>query len=88
MRLPASQQRPLNSGTVIAVGPGKRSPHTGELIPIDLEPGDVVDFFDFANTVEIDGEEYLLLRDEEIWQKGSAAAQPSPTKGAAAPSRE
>ncbi len=54
--LPNSQRKPLNRGTVIAVGPDT-----------DLKPGAEVEFFDFANTVDIDGEEYLLLRDEEIW---------------------
>jgi chaperonin GroES len=68
LSLPKSQQAPMNTGIVLAVGPGVRNRITGEIEPIDLIPGDIVDFFDFANTVTVDGEELLLLRDEEIWQ--------------------
>jgi chaperonin GroES len=62
--LPDSQQRPLNSGTVIAVGPGARNSVTGEVDAIeDLEPGDTVEFLDYAGAeIEVDGETYLCLR--------------------------
>jgi len=69
--LPDSQQRPLNAGTVIAVGPGARNSVTGRIDRIeDLAPGDTVEFLDYAgSTVEIDGEEYLCMRDCEIHGK-------------------
>lgn len=69
--LPDSQQRPLNAGTVIAVGPGVRNSVTGRIDRIeDLAPGDTVEFLDYAgSTVEIDGEEYLCMRDCEIHGK-------------------
>ena len=60
MFLPDSQQRPLNEGMVLAVGP--------EID--DIEPGEHICFLDFAGTaVEIDGVEYLSMRDEEIHGK-------------------
>ncbi len=54
-------------GTVVDVGPGRRSDMTGELIPFDIEPGDRVFFHrGHDNVWELDGEEYLLLRPNEI----------------------
>jgi chaperonin GroES len=69
--LPDSQQRPLNSGTVIAVGPGARNSVTGRIDPIeDLKVGDTVEFLDYAGTgIEIDGQEYLCMRENEIHGK-------------------
>lgn len=68
--IPASQQKPLDEGIVIAVGPGSRNRLTGQIDPINLEPGDHVCFGDFAgNDVEVDGETYLSMRDEEIHGK-------------------
>jgi chaperonin GroES len=55
--LPASQQRPLNEGTVIAVGPGV----------VGIAPGDHVCFLDYAGfEIEVDGGTYLSMREEEI----------------------
>ena len=69
--LPDSQQRPLNSGIVIAVGPGARNSVTGEIDAIgDLEPGDTVEFLDYAGAeIEVDGETYLCMREVEIHGK-------------------
>jgi chaperonin GroES len=55
--IPGSQQKPLDEGIVIAVGP--------EID--DIEVGEHVCFLEFAGTtVEIDGEAYLSMRDQEI----------------------
>lgn len=65
--LPASQQKPLNEGIVIAVGPGARNRVTGQLDPIDLNPGDHVCFVDYAGfDIEVDGVKYKSMRDEEV----------------------
>lgn len=65
--VPASQQKPLNEGVVVAVGPGLRNRVTGQRDTIDLKPGDNICFVDFAGfAVEVDGVEYLSLRDEEV----------------------
>jgi chaperonin GroES len=63
--LPTSQQKPLNEGIVVAVGPGML--HSGERVPVDLKVGQHVCFLDYAGSaIVVDGEEYLSLRDEEI----------------------
>lgn len=55
--VPVSQQKPLTEGIVVAVGPQIH----------DLEPGMQVHFVDFAGyEIEVDGESYLSMRDEEI----------------------
>jgi chaperonin GroES len=59
---------------VIAVGPGKRE--KGELIPLDVKPGDRVLFGKYSGTeIKIEDEELLILREEEILAKLSGAAK-------------
>jgi chaperonin GroES len=61
-------------GEVIAVGPGKRE--KGELIPLDVKPGDRVLFGKYSGTeIKIEDEELLILREEEILAKLSGAAK-------------
>jgi len=58
-------------GEVIAVGAGKRE--KGELIPLDVKPGDRVLFGKYSGTeIKIEDEELLILREEEILAKLSA----------------
>ncbi len=55
--IPDSQRKPLNEGTIIAMGPKIT----------DLSVGDHICFLDYAGSaIEVDGEEYLSMRDEEI----------------------
>ena len=54
-------------GNVVAAGPGERSRETGEYIPMDVAAGDVVVFSKYGGTeIKIDGEDYLILREEDI----------------------
>ena len=65
--LPESQKKPLLEGIVVAVGPGLRNRVTGMRDPVDLKPGDHVCYVDFAGfDIEVDGEMYKSMRDEEI----------------------
>ena len=65
--IPNSQQKELDEGIVVAVGPGLRNRVTWQIDPVDLEPGDHVCFGEFAGSdVEVDGQTYLSMRDEEI----------------------
>ena len=65
--IPNSQQKQLDEGIVVAVGPGQRNRLTGLVDVIDLAPGDHVCFGDYAGSeIDVDGEEYLSMRDEEI----------------------
>ncbi|CAA7059390.1 unnamed protein product [Microthlaspi erraticum] len=56
----------LNSGRVIAVGPGARD-RAGNLIPVSVKEGDNVLLPDFGGTqVKLGEKEFLLYRDEDI----------------------
>lgn len=75
--MPNSQQKPLDEGIVIAVGPGARNRVTGLIDPLELEAGDHVCFVDMAGSeIEVDGEKYLALRDEEVHGVRAKALQP------------
>ena len=61
-----AQEKPQR-GEVIAVGAGKLD-DKGERIPVDVKVGDVVNYGKYGgNEVKIDGEEYLLMRDSDIY---------------------
>ena len=54
-------------GTVIAVGEGKLNDQ-GERIAVDVNVGDVVIYSKYGGTeVKVEGEEYLILRAEDIY---------------------
>ena len=61
-----AQEKPQR-GTVIAVGEGKRD-DSGNRIPVDVKAGDIVIYGKFGgNEIKIDGEEYLLMRADDIY---------------------
>ena len=61
-----AQEKPQR-GEVIAVGAGKLD-DKGERIPVDVKVGAVVIYGKYGgNEVKIDGEEYLLMRDSDIY---------------------
>ena len=65
--LPGSATEKPQQGEVVAVGPGKKS-EDGKNTPVDLKVGDHVVFGQYGgNTVKIDGEEYLILNESEIY---------------------
>ena len=69
----SAKEKPME-GEVIAVGSGKRE--KGELIPLDVKPGDRVLFGKYGGTeIKLDGEEFLSLREEEILAKLGGAAK-------------
>ena len=60
----AAGEKP-DQGEVLAVGPGKRD-DAGKLIPMDVKVGDRVLFGKYSGqTVKVDGEEYLVMREED-----------------------
>ena len=62
----AAQEKPQR-GEVVAVGAGKFTDN-GERIPMDVKVGDTVVFGKFGgNEIKVDGEEYLLMRAEDIF---------------------
>ncbi|MDC2971785.1 MAG: co-chaperone GroES [Pseudomonadota bacterium] len=65
--LPGSAAEKPSQGEVIAVGPGKRQ-DSGEQIAPDVKVGDTVIFGQYGgNEVKIDGEEYLILSESDIF---------------------
>jgi chaperonin GroES len=60
-----AKEKPLE-GRVVAVGNGKAL-ENGKVRPLDVKPGDRVLFVKYAGSeVTIDGEEHLMLREEDI----------------------
>lgn len=65
--LPGSAKEKPNQGEVVAVGSG-RVLDNGEVRPVDVKVGDVVVFGKYAgsDTIEIDGEELVILSESDI----------------------
>jgi len=63
------EDEPVKVGEVVAVGPGKFQPAYGDVVPIrHIRPGQYVIFGQFAgtNTIKLNGEVLLVLREDEI----------------------
>ena len=61
-----AQEKPQR-GTVVAVGAGKLD-DDGERLPMDVKIGDVVIYGKYGgNEVKVDGEDYLLMRADDIY---------------------
>ena len=64
----SSKKRP-STGTIVKVGPGKMASN-GSLMEMDVNPGDMVKFRDFAgNEVTIQGKEYSVVKMVDILAK-------------------
>ena len=64
--LPDSAKEKPKEGEVIATGSGKLT-ESGERVKLTVKKGDRVLFTSYAgNEVKVDGEEYLLMREEDI----------------------
>ena len=60
-----AKEKPLRA-EVKAVGPGKRNKE-GKIIPLEVKVGDKVLINEYGGTeVKIDGEEYLIMREDDI----------------------
>ena len=64
--IPDTAKEKPQEGTVLAVGPGKRS-DTGDLIPVDVNEGDRVIYSKYGGTdVKLDGEDLLILSARDV----------------------
>jgi len=64
--LPDTAKEKPQQGKVVAVGPG-RILDNGQRVAPEVKVGDVVIFAKYGGTeVEVDGEEYLVLRESDI----------------------
>ncbi|HHY78143.1 MAG TPA: co-chaperone GroES [Clostridiales bacterium] len=63
--LPGTAKEKPMQGKVLAVGSGELV--DGKRVPLELKEGDVVIYSKYAGTeVKIDGEEYLILRQNDV----------------------
>ena len=68
--IPDTAQEKPQQGEVLAVGPGKRSEQTGDLIPVDVKEGDTVVYSKYGGTeITIDGEDVLILSSRDVLAK-------------------
>jgi chaperonin GroES len=64
--IPDTAKEKPQEGRVLAVGPGRRG-DDGEILPLDVRPGDRVLFAKYAGTdIHIDGEERVILREDDV----------------------
>ena len=64
--IPDSAKEKPAEGEIIAVGAGKLN-DKGTRVPVELKAGDRVLFSKYGGTdVKIDGEEYLIMREDDI----------------------
>jgi chaperonin GroES len=64
--IPDTAKEKPQEGEVVAVGPGARD-ESGNVVPIDLKPGDRVLFGKWSGTeVKIDGEELLIMKETDV----------------------
>ena len=60
-----AKEKPMQ-GEVLAVGPGARD-ERGELVPLDVKPGDRILFGKWSGTeVRMDGEELLIMKESDV----------------------
>jgi len=65
--IPDTAKEKPQQGEVLAVGPGKRSETSGELIPVDLKVGDIVLYSKYGGTeVAVKGEDLLVLNSRDV----------------------
>ena len=61
----SAQEKPME-GKVVAIGKGKRD-EGGKLVAMDVKKGDRVLFGKYAGSdIQIEGEEHLILREDDI----------------------
>ena len=80
--LPDTAQEKPQRGRVLATGPGERSEHSGELIPLDVAEGDEIIFSKYGGTeVKLGSDDVLILRESDVLAKVIGTREPA---GAAA----
>ena len=73
--IPDSAKDKPQEGEVIAVGRGKTN-DKGETFPLDVKAGDRVLFGKYSGTeIKIDGEDFLIMKEEEVLGVISGAAK-------------
>ena len=70
--IPDTAKEKPQQGEVLAVGPGRRSDTTGEVIPLDVKVGDTVVYSKYGGTeISEAGEDLLILNGRDVLAKVS-----------------
>ena len=65
--IPDTAKEKPQQGDVLAVGPGRRSEQTGELVPMDVAEGDTVVYSKYGGTeITVGGEDLLILNARDV----------------------
>jgi chaperonin GroES len=65
--IPDTAKEKPQQGEVLAVGPGRRSDTTGDLIAVDVAVGDTVVYSKYGGTeISVDGEDLLILTSRDV----------------------
>lgn len=68
--IPDTAKEKPQQGEVLAVGPGRRSEDSGEVIPMDIAVGDTVVYSKYGGTeITVDGEDLLILTSRDVLAK-------------------
>jgi chaperonin GroES len=68
--IPDTAKEKPQQGEVLAVGPGRRSEQSGEIIPVDVAAGDVILYSKYGGTeITVDGEDLLVLSSRDVLAK-------------------
>jgi chaperonin GroES len=64
--IPDTAKEKPQEAEVVAAGTGKRN-DTGQVFPLEVKAGDRILFGKYSGTeIKLDGQEYLILREDEI----------------------
>jgi len=65
--LPQTAEQKTQKGVVVSVGPGPRSPFTGEVSDMGLSEGDLIVFARHAGQeITVDSEEFLVIHEVDV----------------------
>jgi chaperonin GroES len=65
--IPDTAKEKPQQGEVLAVGPGRRSDQTGEIIPVDVQVGDTVVYSKYGGTeITVEGDDLLILNARDV----------------------
>ncbi|MGH9021942.1 MAG: co-chaperone GroES [Acidimicrobiia bacterium] len=68
--IPDTAKEKPQQGEVLAVGPGRRSDQTGEIVPLGLAAGDTVVYSKYGGTeITVDGQDVLILSSRDVLAK-------------------
>ena len=65
--IPDTAKEKPQQGDVLAVGPGRRSDNTGEIVPMDVAGGDTVGYSKYGGTeITVEGEDLLIRNARDV----------------------